>query len=103
MNRLKKEVLETKVLLRSIPSLTMTLFVVSVVTMNLLANKSISLPISCLALDCGMFFEHGYDHKVLWTESGYAGFYCRSAGEFVDVCDLLYCEAGSWRLVCIVC
>lgn len=55
MNRLKKEVLETKVLLRSIPSLTMTLFVVSVVTMNLLANKSISLPISCLALDCGIF------------------------------------------------
>lgn len=54
MNRLKSEVLETKMLLRAIPSLTMTLFVVSVVTMNLLANKSINLPWGWLALDGGI-------------------------------------------------
>lgn len=42
-----------KILLRSIPSATVTLFVVSVVVMNLLANKElVSLP--WLALDCGV-------------------------------------------------
>ena len=41
-----------KVLLRSIPASTVTLFIVSVIMMNLLANKElISLP--WLALDCG--------------------------------------------------
>ena len=41
-----------KVLLRSIPASTVTLFIVSVIMMNLLANKElISLPY--LALDCG--------------------------------------------------
>lgn len=41
-----------KVLLRSIPSPTVTLFVVSVILMNLMANKElVSLP--WLALDCG--------------------------------------------------
>lgn len=44
---------DTKVLLRSIPSPIVTLFTVSVVAMNLLANKElISLPY--LALDCGI-------------------------------------------------
>ena len=42
-----------KVLLRSIPATTVTLFIVSVIMMNLLANKElISLPY--LALDCGI-------------------------------------------------
>lgn len=54
MNRIKTEVKEVSVLLRSIPSLTMTLFIVSVITMNLLANKSINLPFSFMALDCGI-------------------------------------------------
>ena len=49
MNRIKTEVKEVSVLLRSIPSLTMTLFIVSVITMNLLANKSINLPFSFMA------------------------------------------------------
>lgn len=50
---LKKNIQDLKVLLRNIPSLTVTLFVVSVVAMNLLANKElISLP--WLALDCGV-------------------------------------------------
>ena len=48
-----KETLEDyKILLRSIPASTITVFVVSVILMNLLANKElVSLPY--LALDCG--------------------------------------------------
>ena len=38
MNRIKTEVKEVSVLLRSIPSLTMTLFIVSVITTNLLVK-----------------------------------------------------------------
>jgi hypothetical protein len=38
---LKKEINETKVLLRCIPSIVVTLFVVSVICMNLLANKTL--------------------------------------------------------------
>lgn len=50
---LKRNVRDLKVLLRNIPSLTVTLFVVSVIAMNLLANKElVSLP--WLALDCGV-------------------------------------------------
>src|SRR5574344_816553 len=45
---------EVKVLLRSIPSVALTLFVISIISMNLLANKSISLNIPWLALDCGI-------------------------------------------------
>lgn len=49
---LKRTIEDYKVLLRSIPGSTVTLFVVSVIIMNLLANKElISLP--WLALDCG--------------------------------------------------
>ena len=41
-------------LLRNVPSVVMSLFTVSVVLMNLLANKEISLNISWLALACGI-------------------------------------------------
>ncbi len=44
---------ETKVLLRSIPSLMVALCVVTTISMNLLANKSINLPWDWLALDVG--------------------------------------------------
>lgn len=51
-NFIKKELEEYKVLLRNIPSLVISLFILSVVAMNLLANKElISYPY--LALDCG--------------------------------------------------
>lgn len=50
----KKEFDEYVVLLRSIPSVVLALFVVSVILMNLLANKSIDLPVDWLALDCGI-------------------------------------------------
>ncbi len=35
---------ELKLLLRSVPSLTVTVFIVATISMNLLANKSINLP-----------------------------------------------------------
>lgn len=52
--KIKHEVYELKILLRSIPSPVVTLFAVSVIAMNLLANKSVSLPVEWLALDCGI-------------------------------------------------
>ena len=52
MNTLKREMEDYKVLLRSIPSLVITLFVVSVIAMNLLANKEL-FSAKYLALDCG--------------------------------------------------
>lgn len=50
---LKKETNETKVLLRCIPSIVVTLFVVSVICMNLLANKTL-LQVKWIALDGGI-------------------------------------------------
>jgi len=52
--RLKREYAEFRVLLRSIPAVPTALFIVAVVAMNLLANKSINLDVSFLALDCGI-------------------------------------------------
>jgi uncharacterized PurR-regulated membrane protein YhhQ (DUF165 family) len=50
---IKRTIQDYKILLRSIPSATVMLFVVSVIVMNLLANKElVSLP--WLALDCGI-------------------------------------------------
>lgn len=43
-----------KVLLRSAPTIVVMTFVLSVVLMNLLANKEIATGVSWLALDCGM-------------------------------------------------
>lgn len=51
--RLKREAEETKILLRSIPSTVVSLFVVSVVCMNLLANKTL-LQTEWIALDGGI-------------------------------------------------
>lgn len=49
-----RELADYKVLLRSVPSLVMALFAVSVILMNLLANKEIQTGVSWLALDCGL-------------------------------------------------
>lgn len=57
MSFLKKTLKETVVLFRSIPSFITAFFVASVIAMNLLANKSINLPFSWLALDCGILFS----------------------------------------------
>lgn len=52
--RIKEEFIEFKLLLKSVPALTITLFILSVFSMNLLANKSINLSVSWLALDTGI-------------------------------------------------
>ena len=52
--RFKREFHEIKVLLRSVPAPIVTAFAVSVIMMNLLANKSVALPVDWLALDCGI-------------------------------------------------
>ncbi len=52
MNFIKKELEDYKILLRSIPSLVVSLFIVSVIVMNLLANKEL-FSTKYLALDCG--------------------------------------------------
>ena len=57
IQKIKQEIFELKILLRSIPSLVLALFVLSVIAMNLLANKSINLPVDWLALDCGIIFS----------------------------------------------
>lgn len=54
LSKIKCRIYEIKILLRSVPSPVLTLFAVSVITMNLLANKSVNLPVDWLALDCGI-------------------------------------------------
>ncbi|MBR3844066.1 MAG: VUT family protein [Clostridia bacterium] len=54
--RLKKEKKEIKILLRSIPATVVTLFVVSVICMNLLANKTL-LQLEWIALDGGILIS----------------------------------------------
>lgn len=54
MQRLKKELYEFRLLMKSVPSVLVTMFVLAVFSMNLLANKSLALPFDWLALDCGI-------------------------------------------------
>lgn len=54
INKLKKEFQGFTILIRSVPSVVLAIFVLSVFAMNLLANKSITLPVDWLALDCGI-------------------------------------------------
>jgi uncharacterized integral membrane protein (TIGR00697 family) len=56
MSWFKKELDDTKVLLHSIPSLVVTLFVVSVICMNILANKTI-LQLEWIAFDAGILIS----------------------------------------------
>ncbi len=53
---MKKIYLETKILLRSIPATVVTLFTVSVICMNLLANKTL-LQLDWIALDGGILIS----------------------------------------------
>ncbi len=55
-NKLEKELTELKILLRSIPATAVTLFVVSVICMNLLANKTL-LQLEWIALDGGILIS----------------------------------------------
>lgn len=53
LGKVRKEWKDTVLLLRSVPSMLMVFFCVSVIMMNLLANKEFSTGIEWLALDCG--------------------------------------------------
>jgi uncharacterized integral membrane protein (TIGR00697 family) len=53
LGKVRKEWKDTVLLLRSVPSMLMVFFCVSVILMNLLANKEFSTGIEWLALDCG--------------------------------------------------
>ena len=55
--KIECELMDMKMLLRAVPSTTMVLFCVSVVLMNLLANKEIHTGVSWLALDCGLLLS----------------------------------------------
>ena len=57
MNKPKSLLQEALLLERSIPGVVSALFILSIVAMNLLANKSIALPFDWLALDCGIIFS----------------------------------------------
>lgn len=50
---IKDQLEDYKLLLRSVPSLFVSLYVVSVILMNILANKSVNTGLNWLALDCG--------------------------------------------------
>lgn len=52
MNLIKRELEDYRILLRNIPSLVISLFIVSVIMMNLMANKEL-ISMRYLALDCG--------------------------------------------------
>ena len=54
--RLRREITEWRLLLRSIPAITVSLFVVSVISMNLLANKTL-LMLDYIALDGGILIS----------------------------------------------
>ena len=54
---MKKTSLSFRNLLRSVPPLIVSLLILSVVGMNLLANKSINTGVDWLALDCGILFS----------------------------------------------
>lgn len=54
LEKIKDALKEFRLLIVSIPAPVTVFFVLSVFSMNLLANKSINLPVSWLALDCGI-------------------------------------------------
>lgn len=52
--KIKREWAQFVTLIKCVPTLVVTLFILSVFAMNLLANKSINIPVDWLALDCGI-------------------------------------------------
>lgn len=57
IKRVKKDWEDTKVLFRSVPSIVVVFFTLSVIFMNLFANKEIYTGNSYVALDCGFFLS----------------------------------------------
>ena len=72
MNIIKREYEDYKILLRNIPSLVVSLFIVSVIVMNLLANKEL-FSTKYLALDCGF--------TVSWVSFLCMDMICKHFGE----------------------
>ncbi len=54
-SRIKSLAVETRLLLRSIPSLVVAAYIVAIISMNLLANKLVPLPVDFVVVDCGIF------------------------------------------------
>lgn len=54
---MKKTINEFRDLLKTVPPIIVTMLIISVVGMNLLANKSIDTGVEWLALDCGILFS----------------------------------------------
>ena len=54
---MKKAFTEFRSMLRTVPPVLLSLMILSVVGMNLLANKSINTGLDWLALDCGILFS----------------------------------------------
>ena len=57
MKKIKKFAEELVLLQRNVPGFIFALFVIAIVSMNLLANKSINMPVDFMALDCGFIFS----------------------------------------------
>ena len=53
-NRFSNAIAEFRLLIQSVPTVIFTLFVIAVFLMNLMANKSITVPFDWLAVDCGL-------------------------------------------------
>ncbi len=54
MGKIKTELKAFGLLLKSVPTAITVMFVAALIAMNLLANKSIDIPLDYLALDCGI-------------------------------------------------
>ena len=54
---MKRKLDEYRRILRTVPPMPAALLILSVVGMNLLANKSIDTGVDWLALDCGILFS----------------------------------------------
>lgn len=55
--KIKEEIFELKLLLKSVPVLVFSLLIISIFAMNLFANKSININSKYVALDCGILFS----------------------------------------------
>ena len=53
MKFIKREINDYKMLLKNVPAISLVFFVISVILMNLLANKEMPTGVSWIALDCG--------------------------------------------------
>ncbi len=55
--KIKNEWQEFCTLMKNVPTIVVVLFIISIFAMNLLANKSITVPVEWLAMDCGIIIS----------------------------------------------